>query len=117
MSNQQVLHQSESFGAMRGSGSSGNCTSAPRAPRSALLVNPAKTYQGARVLRFLLWGVIKLFFSAVWFWSVLSLSWSEAWRVAAAHSLWFDIRGHRVADDRLATPKTANKAISPPVTE
>jgi len=32
MSNQQVLHQSKSFGAMRGSGSSGNGTSAPRAP-------------------------------------------------------------------------------------
>src|SRR5437899_8811479 len=32
MSSQQVLHQSKSFGAMRGSGSSGNGTSAPRAP-------------------------------------------------------------------------------------
>jgi len=35
-------------------------------PRSALLVNPAKTYEGVRVLRFLLWGVVVAASSKLW---------------------------------------------------
>src|SRR6266566_7504684 len=49
MSNQRVSHQPKSCDAITGLGSWGNGTSAPRASRSALLVNPAKTYYGARV--------------------------------------------------------------------